>query len=602
MATVVDLVRRGHCALVVNTPFGGSGRPVRRLSDPRGGARRACPVHHDDCRSASGRSRNCGSAGRPRRIPAGAHQCAAALGLRVLASEGGRSLHAAPPRAWEPRARRAGPVLHARGAWTAPAEADEPCTAPAGSSFLLEAIGPEHGRSVRARRASTSASSGRSGTGSGSTWSGRSRRRRDRDRAASVPGRDARRSAPCCSAFAARARRSRCPTAERRCRRRAHVRHRAAGRTRRGPRRPRVRPGTDARSCSSPGAGAQLAWEAPMACGYGACYGCSVEIDGVLKRLCVEGPSPGGGDDPERLRLFDALEARPRSRVARRVRHQDGDAAAAAREPPVRIAETEHGMLNSIGLENPGIEALLAEKLPRLAELGVPIWVSVGGSPRPTTPRLCAALDERDEVDGDRAQPLVPERRRGARERRRDRRGLPVAPPKPLYAKLSPASSRTSRRSARAVQAGRRRALAREHDPRARPRRGRSEPMLGTETGGYSGPALKPIALAAVFRCYRATGLPIVGMGGVPTGRDALELIAAGASMSLWGRFSSPTPTLPRGSSRARPSLPLGAWRNRRMRAAMAHPRGTGRSCCLDQKSTGISAQNRSIARLSQGD
>ena len=46
---------------------------------------------------------------------------------------------------------------------------------------------------------------------------------------------------------------------------------------------------------------------------------------------------------------------------------------------PVRIAETEHGMLNSIGLENPGIDALLADKLPRLAELGMPLWVSVGG-------------------------------------------------------------------------------------------------------------------------------------------------------------------------------------------------------------------------------
>jgi dihydroorotate dehydrogenase (NAD+) catalytic subunit len=54
-------------------------------------------------------------------------------------------------------------------------------------------------------------------------------------------------------------------------------------------------------------------------------------------------------------------------------------------------------------------------------------------------------------------------------------------------------------------------------------------PMLATASGGYSGPALKPIALAAVHRCYRATGLPIVGMGGIQTGRDALEFLAAGA-------------------------------------------------------------------------
>jgi dihydroorotate dehydrogenase (NAD+) catalytic subunit len=65
---------------------------------------------------------------------------------------------------------------------------------------------------------------------------------------------------------------------------------------------------------------------------------------------------------------------------------------------PVRIAETEAGMLNSIGLENPGIAGLLADKLPRLAELGVPLWVSVGGFAADEYAQLCSALDERPEV------------------------------------------------------------------------------------------------------------------------------------------------------------------------------------------------------------
>jgi dihydroorotate dehydrogenase (NAD+) catalytic subunit len=55
------------------------------------------------------------------------------------------------------------------------------------------------------------------------------------------------------------------------------------------------------------------------------------------------------------------------------------------------------------------------------------------------------------------------------------------------------------------------------------------EPRLGTWSGGLSGPALKPVALAAVYACWRATRMPIVGMGGVMTGRDALELVAVGA-------------------------------------------------------------------------
>ena len=62
--------------------------------------------------------------------------------------------------------------------------------------------------------------------------------------------------------------------------------------------------------------------------------------------------------------------------------------------PPPRIAETDGGMLNSIGLQNPGIDAFVGDNLPRLAELGVPIWVSVGGFSARDYARSCARLDE----------------------------------------------------------------------------------------------------------------------------------------------------------------------------------------------------------------
>jgi len=71
------------------------------------------------------------------------------------------------------------------------------------------------------------------------------------------------------------------------------------------------------------------------------------------------------------------------------------------------------------------------------------------------------------------------------------------------------------------------------------------EPVLGTSTGGYSGPALKPIALAAVFAARRATALPIVGMGGVSTGRDAVEFVAAGASAVALGTILFADPDAP---------------------------------------------------------
>src|SRR3954449_4023044 len=119
---------------------------------------------------------------------------------------------------------------------------------------------------------------------------------------------------------------------------------------------------------------------------------------------------------------------------------------------PPRIAEVEEGMLNSIGLANPGIDALLADKLPRLAELGVPLWVSVGGFAASDYAELCAALDERDEVTAielNLSCPNVEEAPESAAEIVSAAR---LHTRKTLYAKLSPAATDLPD-TARAVQA-----------------------------------------------------------------------------------------------------------------------------------------------------
>jgi dihydroorotate dehydrogenase (NAD+) catalytic subunit len=196
---------------------------------------------------------------------------------------------------------------------------------------------------------------------------------------------------------------------------------------------------------------------------------------------------------------------------------------------PVRIAETDHGMLNSIGLQNPGIERFLDSVLPRLAELGVPIWTSVGGASPDEYARLCERLDRRHEVvaielnlscpnvaspEGDAAEIVAAAR---------------SATDRPLYAKLSAALADLPT-VARAAQDAGADGLSLVNTVRGLALDERTlRPRLGPEVGGYSGPALKPIALAAVFACYRETGLPIVGMGGVSSGSDALEFLAAGA-------------------------------------------------------------------------
>jgi dihydroorotate dehydrogenase (NAD+) catalytic subunit len=216
-----------------------------------------------------------------------------------------------------------------------------------------------------------------------------------------------------------------------------------------------------------------------------------------------------------------------------------------AGNPPVRIAETEAGMLNSIGLANPGRDVFLADTLPPLRALGVPIWVSVGGFSADDYAETCRALEGCDgvaTVELNLSCPNVDEAPESAAEIVGACRAETTLP---LYAKLSPAAWDVAE-VARAVEAAGADGLSLVNTMRGLALDARTlQPVLGTATGGYSGPALKPIALAAVYACRRATRLPIVGMGGVRTGRDALELLAAGASSVALGTILFADPDAP---------------------------------------------------------
>jgi dihydroorotate dehydrogenase (NAD+) catalytic subunit len=210
--------------------------------------------------------------------------------------------------------------------------------------------------------------------------------------------------------------------------------------------------------------------------------------------------------------------------------------------PPVRIAETDHGMLNSIGLQGPGIDVFADEHLPRLAELGSELWVSVGGFSAEDYAVCCERLDGDDRIAAielNLSCPNVEEAPETAAELVAAARGATRAP---LYAKLSPAQWNVAEAARAVVDAGADglslvntiRGLA--LDPET------LRPVLARDAGGYSGPALRPIALACVHACAAAVDVPIVGMGGVASGRDALELVAAGASAVAIGTvlFSDP--------------------------------------------------------------
>jgi dihydroorotate dehydrogenase (NAD+) catalytic subunit len=208
---------------------------------------------------------------------------------------------------------------------------------------------------------------------------------------------------------------------------------------------------------------------------------------------------------------------------------------------PVRIAETESGMLNSIGLANPGRDRFLADVLPRLGELGVPLWISVGGFSAADYAETCAQL-EGITIELNLSCPNVDDAPETAAEIVTACR---KATDLPVFAKLSP-STWDIAEVARAVEAAGADGLSLVNTLRALKLDPRSlRPVIGTVTAGYSGPALKPVALAAVYECYRATSLPIVGMGGVATGRDALEMIACGATAVALGTVLFGDPDAP---------------------------------------------------------
>jgi dihydroorotate dehydrogenase (NAD+) catalytic subunit len=225
---------------------------------------------------------------------------------------------------------------------------------------------------------------------------------------------------------------------------------------------------------------------------------------------------------PETARTLDAFVTKTVTPLPR-----EGNA-------PVRLAETDDGMLNSIGLANPGRDAFLTDVLPALAELGVPIWVSVGGFSAEEYAETCAQLAECAEVatiELNLSCPNVDEAPESAAEIVSACRRVSQLP---LYAKLSPAVPDVGALAVAVANAGAD-GLSLVNTIRGLALDDRLQPVLGTATGGYSGPALKPIALAAVHAAFKATALPIVGMGGVSTGLDALELIAAGASAVALG-------------------------------------------------------------------
>jgi dihydroorotate dehydrogenase (NAD+) catalytic subunit len=208
---------------------------------------------------------------------------------------------------------------------------------------------------------------------------------------------------------------------------------------------------------------------------------------------------------------------------------------------PRRIWETPAGMLNSIGLPNRGLEGFLVEDLPQLAELPVPLIVSVMATNREEFATLVRGVAERDEVAAIELNVSCPNVHSGlivGEQPSETEALLEVLRPlteKPLIVKLTPNVADPGA-VAVAAEAGGADAVslintlkATAIDPVTR------EPALAAGHGGLSGPAIRPVALQQLHAVTAVTEVPAIGMGGIASGADAAEFLAAGATLVAVG-------------------------------------------------------------------
>jgi len=205
--------------------------------------------------------------------------------------------------------------------------------------------------------------------------------------------------------------------------------------------------------------------------------------------------------------------------------------------PPERIAETAGGMLNSIGLENVGLEAFQRDKLPKLRDMGCTVVASIGGETAEELETLLRALGGEPGVAGFEVNFSCPNVARGGARywASPERLEETLARLRPLtkaalIAKLSPDVTSIGD-TARACERGGADAITAVNTfvgMAVDLKRMRSK--LGLATGGLSGPAIKPLALARCAEAAAAVTIPVIGSGGIVTATDALEYLAVGAT------------------------------------------------------------------------
>lgn len=205
--------------------------------------------------------------------------------------------------------------------------------------------------------------------------------------------------------------------------------------------------------------------------------------------------------------------------------------------PTPRVAETPSGMLNAIGLQNPGVERILKEEVPFLAGYDTKIIANIAGSSEEEYIQVAEAFNSTDEVQALELNISCPNVKEGGIQFGTDScmaagitEKVKKASKHPVYVKLSPNVSNIVE-MAKAVEAAGADGITmintltgmQIHLPSRRP-------LLANQTGGLSGPAVKPVAIRMIYEVKQQVSIPIIGMGGISNAEDVLEFLLAGAS------------------------------------------------------------------------
>ncbi|HBN85358.1 MAG TPA: dihydroorotate dehydrogenase [Clostridiales bacterium] len=219
-----------------------------------------------------------------------------------------------------------------------------------------------------------------------------------------------------------------------------------------------------------------------------------------------------------------------------------------AGNPPPRTVETPSGMLNSVGLQNPGIQAFLQNELPFLRQFDTVIIANVAGNTVEEYVEMARILNKTD-IDVIELNMSCPNVKKGCMAFGSTPDGISQVvnavrhtTDKPVMVKLTPNVTDIAELALAAQKAGAdalsliNTLLGMVIDVNTR------RPVLANNTGGLSGPAIRPVAVRMVYQVAQAVDIPVIGMGGITSGRDVIEFILAGASSVMVGTWNFTDP------------------------------------------------------------